>query len=204
MPLVTTLPTWVALNAADDRSPTGFVDKRTKLPTMAGGLNLGDYFDLTEEEANRASFLDNGLLHAGRYRRIQVDPNANPNQIDVGYMGLIPVSQLPPGGGRDALNVITTASTTTAVFPMGQALSRVAVFLNKITPGNYGFIQELGIATIRWGTSSGSSGIGSGVYMGTFGTTTTGGSGMIGAVLETPQPANSLVLVLLNLPVVQG
>jgi hypothetical protein len=136
MPLQTTLPTWVALNAANDRSPSGFVDKRTKLPTYAGGLNLGDYFDLTEQEANEHSFAENGILHAGRYRRVQVLEGATAEFIAPGRVGCMPIA------------AIGDLNRTTSYDPDGNGLTRVrlVMFLNPVTPGNYCFIQEAGIA----------------------------------------------------------
>lgn len=56
-------------------SRTGLTDIRTQMPELGGGLNLGDFCDLTEAEANSWSQQYGGQanqLHAGRYRFAQV------------------------------------------------------------------------------------------------------------------------------------
>src|SRR5262249_4111216 len=122
------------LNACDDPSPSGIMSRRTRQPVHAGGLNVGDYFDLTEREANDLSDTDNGLLHAGRYRRIFVDPGATAENIRAGRIGGISAGYLD-------INRITT------IDPAGNSIwrGRLVMFLNTITPGHYGFIQEGGI-----------------------------------------------------------
>lgn len=213
MPLQQIVPTWTAWNNANFTSPTALTDLRTGQPFAAGGLNLGDYFDATEQEANQASYTTNGLLHAGRYRFVQVASNATAANVKTGTVGFIQpgtfvqnVYQLAAGSGMTAgtytvttaggggttqatiqVTVLTattiatpvvltpgygftslpTATLTgtggtpaTLVVEMGVSVNQVTsydiattlvrpvVFLNSITPGNYGFIQELGVATV--------------------------------------------------------
>jgi hypothetical protein len=223
MPLQQILPTWLAINNANFTSPTGLTDLRTGQTFEAGGLGLGDYFDLTEKEANGVSFAGNGLLHSGRYRLVQVDSGATAANVRTGTAGFaaqgkslqsvgvgnpgtggtpgtysIPAS-LGSGGGSGAViqvvvgasGAITSASvvqggfnyvspptfplTVTAVtggvlfpalnttpnvvtsadvafnppgLPILSFAARPVVFLNSITPGNYGFVQELGVAAV--------------------------------------------------------
>src|SRR3954467_12964364 len=90
MPFQPTLPTWLALNAANDTSPSYFTDLRTGAPVFAGGLNLGEYFDLTHKEANQLSYKTTGILYAGRYRRVQVDSGATAANVKTGTIGLMP------------------------------------------------------------------------------------------------------------------
>ena len=84
MPLQQILPTWVAWNNANFTSPTALTDLRTGQPFAAGGLNVGDYFDATEAEANSASYGVNGLLHSGRYRFVLVSSAATAANVKTG------------------------------------------------------------------------------------------------------------------------
>lgn len=140
MPYQPILPTWLALNGCNDLSPTGMSDLRTGATFYAGGLNLGDYFDLTEAEANAMSNTTTGTLHAGRYRRVQVDSGATASNVKTGTVGLM------VAGGQPQLNLVTS-------YDRGIAGAHPVVFLNAITPGRYGFVQELGILNVLCGTS---------------------------------------------------
>ena len=220
MPLTPSLPTWLAWNNANFTSPSGLTDAYTGQQVNAGGLNLGDYFDATNQEAGIASYATNGVLYAGRYRLVQVDSGATAANVKTGTVGF-----LRAGGGTGAVKtVIITAAGTGAtagtytingtggggsgaviqVVVTGGAITsatvlnggfnynsipafsltitgtsggtvagqldttpnvvtsqdqasvtgvqvRLVVFLNSITPGNYGFIQELGTATLLAG-----------------------------------------------------
>ena len=48
MPFQPALPTWLAINNMNSVSPSGQTDNMTGYPYEGGGLNLGDYFDLTK------------------------------------------------------------------------------------------------------------------------------------------------------------
>lgn len=143
MPFQPIVPTWLALNAANDTSPSYFTDLRTQQPVFAGGLNLGDFFDLTEKEANALSDTAIGTLHAGRYRRVQVDSSATAAYVKTGAIGLMLL------GGQPQLNLVTS-------YDKGIVGAHPVVFLNSITPGNYGFVQEVwggSIATVLCGAT---------------------------------------------------
>jgi hypothetical protein len=152
MPFQPIVPTWLAVNAANDTSPSYFTDLRTGQPVLAGGLNLGDYFDLTNKEANQLSYSTNGVLYAGRYRRVQVDSGATAANVKTGTIGLMPslavVGNNPFGGKNPPCNIVTSYDQAIG----GADSLRPVVFLNSITPGNYGFVQELGIATVLFKT----------------------------------------------------
>lgn len=227
MPLQQMLPTWVALNNANFPTASGIQDLRTGQDFPAGGLNLGDYFDVTEREANSASFLTNGLCHHGRYRLIHLDSGATAANVKTGTIGflrsgmfvqgavitapgastvsgtfLVPLP-VNSGNGNGAVLSITAVSGTgatavsvqqggtgytqvptisavqiTAAVPgltgvtvvcqlnsspneiissdmanaaVPKTLVNPVVFLNAITPGNFGFVQELGLATVLAG-----------------------------------------------------
>ncbi len=243
MPFQPIVPTWTAWNNANFTSPTALTDFRTGQPFAAGGLNLGDYFDATEQEAFQGSFTNTGILHSGRYRFVQVDSGASAANVKTGTVGYLRAgttvqsvvvtavgSGQTPGtynipatfgnGGSGALiqvivgaaGTITSATvllggfnyvsvpafslTTLGGTPgtvVGQLNStpnlvtsadqvaagtavpvRPVVFLNSITPGNYGFIQELGTATV--------------LATGSVGTTTT-------AALVDATPSNNGLVV---------
>lgn len=197
MPFQPILPTWVALNSANDTSPTGFTDPRTGNTIFAGGLNLGDYFDLTEQEANQLSYTATGTLHAGRYRRVQVDSGATASNVKTGTIGLM------VSGGQPQLNLVTS-------YDKGIQGVHQVVFLNSITPGNYGFIEELGIATVLCGATVTKSGPATGDILNatTLGvvddpTSQTATVNTIGIALDPPSP-NTKIRVALDLPTFQG
>ncbi len=198
MPYLPILPTWVAINAADDESPTGLVDLRTGQPVYGGALNLGDYFDLTEQEANNLSDTDTGTLHSGRYRRVQVDSGATAAYVDTGHVGFM------VDGGQPQINLVTS-------YDKGIVGAHPVVFLNAITPGNYGFVQELGIANILCGATIQKSGPASGdlVEATTLGvindpTTQTVNAATIGQALNPPSPNTMIMVQLRYVPVLQG
>jgi hypothetical protein len=274
MPFQPIVPTWTAWNNANFTSPTALTDLRTGQPFAAGGLNLGDFFDATEQEANQASYTTNGLLHSGRYRYVQVSSAATAANVAVGKIGYmqpgsfvqsvqvltqgtgqtvgtyvvtgsgggatvqatiqvvvntatsISVTLLTPGYGYTSAPTFTlvtggTPGTVAAqlnpvingVTSYDNALAagiRPVVFLNSITPGNYGFVQELGVATVLGKATSftGSAAIGVVVNAITAGVvdvptaTTTFVPTTVGLAIDLPVVA-ALFKVLLNGPVVQ-
>jgi len=147
MPFQPIVPTWLALNAADDTSPSYFTDLRTGQPVLAGGLNLGDYFDLTNAEALQLSYTTNGTLYSGRYRRVKVDSGATAANVKTGTIGLL--ASIAATGLVPSMNVVTSYDQAQG----GADSLRPVVFLNSITPGNYGFVQELGVATVLYKSS---------------------------------------------------
>lgn len=219
MPKIQAIPTWLAWNNCNFTSPTGITDLATGQPIAAGGLNLGDYFDATNDEAASASYTTNGLLFEGRYRLVQVDSGATPANVKTGTVGYLAAGKSvksvvvltagsgqtagtytvaansPSAGGTGAIiQVIVNANGTVTAQPTvlqggsnytsqptftlaaggtpatfvsqlnstpnlvtsadlqssagGVGVVRPVVFLNSITPGNYGFVQELGTATV--------------------------------------------------------
>jgi len=136
MPLLQALTTYFALNASNDTSASGVSDIVTGQQIMVPDLDLGVYFDLTEAEANSLSQISVGTLHSGRYRRVKVDSGATAANVKTGTIGL-----LAQPGSPLSLNVVTS-------YDIGTIGVRPVVFLNVITPGNYGFVQELGVATV--------------------------------------------------------
>jgi hypothetical protein len=260
MPLQQIVPTWTAWNNANFTSPTALTDLRTGQPFAAGGLNLGDYFDATEQEANQASYTTNGLLHSGRYRYVQLASNAVTGNAKVGYIGYmaqgasvqsvqvatqgtgqtlgtyivtaagggsptaqatiqvivtsattIQVTLLTPGSGYTAVPTFTLATGGTPGTVVADMLYtpnivtdystaagvglRPVVFLNTITPGNYGFVQELGMATVLGKASSftGSAAVGAAIA---------GNSGLADVQTGTPAVTTATVGTAIDLPVI--
>jgi hypothetical protein len=228
MPYQQALPTWLALNNMNNSSQSGMTDPITGFPYNGGGLNLGDYFDVTNDEAANASYTTNGLLFSGRYRYVQVDSGATAANVKTGTVGYMRAGStvasvqvvtqgsgqtvgtyqvaatVGSGGGSGAIiQVIVTASSaitvsvvnggfgyvsaptftlatggtvgtvvaqlsvtpnivtsadigigTASVGNAGIGPARPVIFLNTITPGNYGFIQELGVATVLAGSTN--------------------------------------------------
>ncbi len=215
MPFQPIVPTWLALNAANDTSPSYFTDLRTGQPVLAGGLNLGDYFDLTNPEANDLSYQTNGVLYAGRYRRVQVDSGASAANVKTGTIGLMPslavVSLNKYGTRNPPMNIVTSYDQAIGL----STNVRPVVFLNAITPGNYGFVQELGVATVLGASSfSATPAIGDLLQTTTSGLVTdpTQATGLtsataklvIGTAIDLPKVSALFRILLQYVPVVQG
>ena len=222
MPFQQALPTWGAINNVNNGSQSGNTDPVTGFPYNGGGLNAGDYFDLTTDEALGASYITNGILYSGRYRYVQVDSGATAANVKTGTVGYVRSgstmksvvtitagsgqtngtfqinANVGSGGGTGAIisvnisggaivgnptvvaagvgyvspptftvaqggtpgtvtaqlgnsqNIVTSAdlALTPAVANAGIGPVHPVVFLNTITPGNYGFVQESGVATV--------------------------------------------------------
>jgi hypothetical protein len=260
------------LNNANSASATGLLDSVTGQQYNTGGLDRGDYFDLTEQQANSLSVTTTGLCHAGRYRYVQVDSGANTANVKTGTVGYLrsgtfvqAVQTITVGSGQTAgtytinatvgsgggagasiqvvvgsagtitgnpavlnggsgyvsaptfsltalggsagtlsVQLNTTPNTVTSADQIGASIPtaipvRPVVFLNSITPGNYGFIQELGVATVLAKNSVGTAAIGAYVNAvttdnGVVTTTAQSGSPIgstIGVAIDTP--ANSIL-----------
>jgi hypothetical protein len=221
MPQQQIIPIWGGLNNANSPSATGLLDPVTGQQYNTGGLNVGDYFDLTEKEANQLSVSTIGLCHAGRYRYVQVDSGATAANVKTGTVGYLRAGSfvqavqtitvgsgqtagtytiaatVGSGGGAGAViqvvvgsagtisgnpvvlnggygyvgvptfsltalggtpgtlavqlnstpNIVTSADQVGAAIPTAIPV-RPVVFLNAPTPGNFTFIQELGLATV--------------------------------------------------------
>ena len=225
MPFQPALPTWLAINNVNNSSQSGLTDPVTGFPYNGGGLNAGDYFDLTNEEAATASYTTNGILFSGRYRFVQVDSGATAANVKTGTVGYVRsgstvksvvvltqgsgqtvgtyqvAANVGTGGGQGAIiQVIVTSATAISVSVLNGGFGYVSpptftlatggtpgtvvaqlnismnivtsadvainavngpnaalagigpvrpvIFLNSITPGNFGFVQELGVATV--------------------------------------------------------
>jgi hypothetical protein len=199
MPQLQTLPTWLALNAANFTSPTGLTDLRTGNPQYGGALNVGDYFDLTEAEANQLSYTTTGTLHAGRYRFVQVDSAATAANVKTGTVGL----QLSLANGPNVITSLDKGLSGGAT-PVTSGKARAVVFLNAIAPGGYGFVQEQGDANVLFGATA-SGGAGTPVFAAATGVgSSSATNGLILGGAEATLSISVLNRVLLDLPLIQG
>jgi hypothetical protein len=202
MPLNQSPVTYFALNAANDTSPSAVTDAVTGQPLYISDLDIGVYFDLTCDEAIAMSNTTTGTLCSGRYRRVKVDSGATAANVKTGTIGLMP--SLAVQGSKITMNTVTSADQSLAASTL-----RPVVFLNTVTPGNYCFVQELGVATVLPGSSftgTAAAGVCVDVVQGTGVVTIPSGgtptTNTIGKSLEVPIPSTKF-RVLLNLPVVQ-
>jgi hypothetical protein len=206
-----------AFNASNDSSASGAIDQQTGQPVYGiTDLTLGLYFDLTNSEAASNSDTLIGTLYAGRYRRIQVDSGATAANVKTGTIGLMP-SLAAQGQDVSPVGVPTENVVTSYDQSIGNTVGgvRQVVFLNSITPGNFGFVQELGLATVLGkSTLTANPGAAVGdtvvsVATGVVDDPVQSGSPtyatlktVLGVAIDPPN-AGGLFRVLLNLPVVQ-
>lgn len=156
MPQLQSISNLFAINAADDVSPSGVVDTVTGQPIYGvTDMQLGVYFDCTNAEAASMSDTAIGLLYAGRYRRVKVDSGATAANVKTGTIGLMPsLAAINIAIGGAVGGVASPNENVVTSYDQGAAAGlRPVVFLNSITPGNSGWIQELGIATVLGGAS---------------------------------------------------
>jgi hypothetical protein len=138
-------------------------------------------------------------------------PLFNVNTTATGLTGGAVVGQLGCG-----MNIVTSADVaigTASLTNAGIGPIHPVVFLNSITPGNYGFVQELGVATVLAGsTNQQTQGynavpVNGGGANGTMATSVnTYSLYTIGTVIDptgATVPANTPFKILLNGPVVQ-
>jgi len=196
MPLNQSITTWLALNACNDTSESGVTDPVTGQTMFIPDLYAGDYFDLTEAEANALSYTTNGTLHAGRYRRVQVDSGATAANVKVGTVGNMNCAIAPL-----TFNIVTSADVNTA----WNGLHPV-VFLNTVTPGNWCFVQELGLATVLGAANVGTTTVGQIEVVTTGGVVTSSATFTVATVgLSVENSQNSkLFKVIMDVPAVQG
>jgi|SRR5208282_3487538 len=190
MPWNQSVTTYFALNAANDTSPSGLTDIITGQPIYIPDLDLGVYFDLTTAEAAQLSQTSVRTLNSGRYRRIKVDSGATAANVKTGTIGIMP-SLAVVGNTTPECNVVTSYDQG-----IGNATTvRPVVFLNAITPGNYGFVQELGIATVlgKTGLTNATPKIGDVIISST--------SGLVDDPTQTTQPTYAQMYAILGVAI---
>ncbi len=136
-------------------------------------------------------------------------------QVVVASTGLITsVSVLNGGYGYDSVPTFSLTATGTTAGAVAAQLDttpnivtsadqvgttgiavRPVVFLNPITPGNYGFIQELGTATVLGNATQASA------LVGSYVNAVTSNSGTVTTTAATGSPIGSTIGVAIDLPV---
>lgn len=117
-------------------SPTLAADVVTGLPIPTGAFP-GNVFYLNEQQANQASVPGGTLFHAGWYMVVQVNSGANSAKVAVGFVGH-QYSLTSPSQAIDPSGIVTDAGNGVVIG------NNPVVFLNAITPGNYGIVMVAG------------------------------------------------------------
>ena len=153
MPQIQAPTTLLAINACNDTTFSGVADRTLGNADLYGDQQAGLYYDFNSNaEALAASQTSVGTLYAGRYRRVQVDSGATAANVKTGTIGIMPslAAQIVDGfttasAPAPSVNVVTSWDQAIGNTAGGV---RMVVFLNAITPGNWGYVQELGVATV--------------------------------------------------------
>jgi hypothetical protein len=149
MPQVQAPTTLLAVNACNDTTFSGVADRTLGNADLYGDQLSGLYFDMTNGDAALVSDTAIGTLYEGRYRRVQVDSGATASNVKTGTIGLMSslAAVIADGDatGKPTVNIVTSYDQAIGNSAGGV---RPVVFLNQITPGNFGYIQELGTATV--------------------------------------------------------
>jgi len=125
------------LNTCNVTNPTGAQDAYgTVYPT---GLNAGKQIEISDAQAkNLTNPLTANVLFGGAYQFVQVDSGATASEIAAGRIAFL---KLDPGGTtglqpeKGFTNMVVTGQTTNDANNLW-----AGVFINTITPGNWGFI----------------------------------------------------------------
>jgi hypothetical protein len=122
--------------------------------------DLGKRIVITEAGAADYTYTPNGTLFGGVYQLVKVDSGATAAQVAVGHAAFLKVS------GAATYSVTAESQADSIALFAG-------VFLNTITPGNYGAILVSGKVNALFKTSitNGAPAVGDGVFVG-------GGSGL--------------------------
>ena len=169
------LPTG-ALNNFNSPSPTGAVDAYGNIyPT---GSTLGSMIEMGDNEAANATKAVAGQnpMFGGAYQIVQVDSGATAANVKYGNAAYIKLDSGPTVGALP--ETAFQGMVVTDYSHLDASNLFAGVFLNSITPGNFGLIfVGAGRATIQVGTASGTPGVGNQVNSGDAGggfTTNTG------------------------------
>ena len=126
-----------ALNATNNATSYPFTEPITGLPIPGGGLLAGDYIDITLGEATSFSTAmgSSQALYEGRYKYIQVDASATAGNVKAGTVAA-------------RLSTVSAHVVTDYAHAMTGGQNIDGVFLNSIAPGNWGWIQCRGRASV--------------------------------------------------------
>lgn len=151
------------LNAVNDPMAGGVQNSVSGIQIARDPGQLGGFYYLTEAEASQRYGAQASPLYAGIYQYVQVvATSVAPAQGRAACYSVLPTSYT-----NSLQNYIVTATTTVE----NQSFF-AGVFLNAITPGNFGWIQIAGVATCQLiATLTGTTGIGAVVTLDPVGTT---------------------------------
>lgn len=106
---------------------------------MGGQDDLGKRITIMEQDAADWTLAANGTLFGGIYQAVQVDSAATAANVGVGKAAFIKETATGGAAGSGAQGYVVTDESH------ADATSLMAgIFLNSITPGNFGFIQVHG------------------------------------------------------------
>jgi hypothetical protein len=126
------------INAVNDPMPGGVRNGVAGIQTAVDPGQLGSYYYLTAGEAIQRY---GNVLFSGLYQYVQVVATSSAPAQGLGaYFSVLPTSYT-----NSLQNYIVTATAT-----VENESFFAGVFLNAITPGNYGWIQVGGIATVKY------------------------------------------------------
>lgn len=145
MPTFTATPRFVQpnalLNAVNDGASGGIVSSVSGITGARNPGQLGGFYYLSGYEATSRYGALAAPLYAGLYQYVQVvATSSNPARGLAACYSVLPTSYT-----NSFQNYIVTATNTAE----NQSFF-AGVFLNAITPGNFGWIQVAGIATLQY------------------------------------------------------
>jgi len=155
--------------------------------------DLGKRIEIAEANAAAFTYTPNGTLYGGVYQLVQVDSGATALKVGVGLAAFL------KQGNTNAQNYVVTSEDQAITIGM-----LCGVFLNTITPGNFGFIQVAGKVNVKYkagvtATVDGGAVIVAGAGDGTFDCPTQSGSvtytnigAWVGNALATPVGGSTL------------
>ena len=167
MPLQPVLPIWGGLNTANSPSATGLVDPVTNQQYNTGGLEVGDYFDMTEKEANMVFNTTVGTCHAGRYRYVQLDSGATAANVKTGTVGYlraggamgrvsnVVISAAGTGATTGTYNISATAGNGGTGATIQVVVSGGAITSAIVTNGGAGYVSAPTFSLTATSTSGG-------------------------------------------------
>jgi hypothetical protein len=144
--------------------------------------DLGKRIALADSEVAAYQNTANGTLYGAVYQLVYVDPGATAANVKTGTVAFL-VDKTPSTGAANSGALVYAVSdqshADSTSLPAG-------IFLNSITPGNYGFIAVHGKVNALF-TTIGTAGIGAGVFVGATGngTVDTGSAAVTMATIGT-------------------
>jgi hypothetical protein len=138
------------LNTGNDTTQTGMAEPITGLE-LPSGVVLGQYADWTDSEVARYTKASVGTLYAGRYQRVQLDPNLDQTASPLKHGQLLFWVQ---GGAQDW--IVTNVEPADVSDIAGVYLNSDTGGTNPVTSGNYFWMQAFnggGKATILYKTA---------------------------------------------------